>query len=487
MATLDVLITQKSAEQWQEEILADLQDTSVTGGVVFPVTAWQPGNVARTFTAVQANVAEDLGLNQLNIARGGFLSTATDDWLTLKADEDYDVQRDDPVATIGIAVLTDSGGGGPFVYAANDLVAKDASGREFRNLTGGTLPLSGELYLEWQAVEAAAEYNISNNTLTVLVTGSSGVTVNNPATWLTTPGTPSSRAAGFVELTDGAGTGPHVIGVGTVTVSDGVQTYTNTTSVTIENAATASVAVEATANGVAYNVDNNTITTVAVTPVAGLTVDNPGSTWITTSGSDQQSDPSVREECSDRWSTGGVGWTEEAIRFIAKQSPTTTPVTRVAVETNPGGVPGLVGVTVASVAGAMSVADVATVQAYFDADRITLTSSLTVASASVLTITVSGTVRVPAALAGTSQSDGERNLNALEASTPIGGQSESGNTLPLEALITAIANAQYDDNGNQTNPAAPYDIDLTSPTIDTPLAADEVPDIDYSGLVWVPV
>lgn len=181
----------------------------------------------------------------------------------------------------------------------------------------------------------------------------------------------------------------------------------------------------------------------------------------------------------------GVGWTAEAISYLAKQSATTTPVTRVKVITNPGGVPGLVGVTVASVAGAMSAADVATVQAYFDDDRITLTSSLTVSSASALVVTVSGTVKVPAALAGTAQSDGERNLIALEQNTPIGGLDEAGNTLTLESIIAAIANASYNSSGEQTNAASPYDIDLTSPTIDTPLASDEVPDIDYSGLTWV--
>lgn len=465
MATLDDLLTEKTSTTYQAEILADLADPAVVGGSGLPTTSWQPGSTPRTLIAAQSQVAADFNTSQRMIAKGGFLDYAEDEWLTLLAAQVFWVERDAPVATIGIATLTDAGGG-PHTITASQLIAKDASGRQFRNITGGTLTLSGLLALRWQAVETGDAYNIGNGTLTTLVTALAGVTVNNPATWLTLPGTASSKTRGTVRVTDGALSGPHVVGAGTMTVSNGVQTYTNVNAFTITTAGGyADVLFEATSNGLAYNVVNSTITTVAVTPVAGLTCTNPGSTWITTSGAEEQSDASLREECRDKWSTLGVGWTSSAIEYLAKQAETSTPVTRVLVESNPGSVAGLVGVTIGSVVGPMSAGDVAVVQAYFDDDRITLTSSLTVSSCTSVTIALTGTIRVPAAYSSTIQAGVAARLSLLAQGTPIGGDPKKGNTLIWEDMIAAIMGAAYDADGRQTSAAVPYDVDIASVTV----------------------
>ncbi len=495
-ATLDTLIVVKSSTVFQAETLTDLANPAIVGGSGLPTTSWQAGSVPRTLVAAQAKVNADFHTSVRGIANGGFLSSATGAWLTLLAYEFYGITRDAAVATVGIATLTDVSGG-PHIIAVNDLIAQDSAGHQYRNITGGTLALGGALALRWQATETGALWNIGNGSLNVLVTALATVTINNPATWMTLPGTVASATQGTIRITDGAATGPHVVGAGTVTVSNGVQTYTNTNAFTITTAGGyADVLFTATAVGLAYNVANATITTMVVTPVAGLTTNNPGTTWITTAGSDEQTDADLREECRDQWSTVGVGWTSSAIEYLAKQAATSTPVTRVAVVTNPGGVAGLIGVTVGSVVGAMSAGDVAIVQAYFAADRITLTSSLTVSSCANVEIALTGTVRVPAAYVTAATTAATNNLNRLAQNTPVGGDDNKSNSVIWEEIIAAVMNQGFDSSGNQTNAGAPYDVDISAVTVggvpgtvgaDIALTSAQVPTFDITALTFTAV
>ena len=134
----------------------------------------------------------------------------------------------------------------------------------------------------------------------------------------------------------------------------------------------------------------------------------------------------------------------------------------------------------------MGAADVAVIAAYFAADRTTLTSSISIASAVGLVVNVTGTIRVPAAYLSTAQAAAARNLVALETTLAIGGNDDAGNVLEREDLIAAIKNAIYDADGNNTNPASPININLTAPAADVAIAINEVVDIVYSALTWVP-
>jgi hypothetical protein len=113
----------------------------------------------------------------------------------------------------------------------------------------------------------------------------------------------------------------------------------------------------------------------------------------------------------------------------------------------------------------MSAGDVATVQAFFDDDRITLTSSLTVSSCTSVTIALTGTIRVPAAYSSTIQAGVAARLSLLAQGTPIGGDSKKGNALIWEDVIAAIMGAAYDADGRQTSAAVPYDVDIASVTV----------------------
>lgn len=485
MASLSDLLTVKTAATYQAEILADVVDVSIVT-TPLPVTAWQPGSVARTLIAVQAVIAADFDTAKRAIAEGGFLSTATGDWLTLLAEEVYDTTRDAAVATRGLVLLTDSGGG-PYTKGASKVSVSNGAGRAYQSLEGITLPASGSLFVHVQAESAGANWNVSNSTITTLVSAMAGVTCDNPVPWITTIGTASVATVGTIKLTS---TGGGAILVGGVTVSDGTLTYTNSEALTLAAGTPTDVEFTATAVGNAYNVGNDTITTVTVDPLGDISCNNPApssGTWIYTSGSDQQSDALLRTECQNRWAVLGVGWTEAAIDYLAKQAATSTPITRTKVVTNPGGVAGLVGVWVATAAGVPSGGDVAIVQAYFDADRTTLTSTIEVNAVTSLTVTITGTVKVPSAYLGTTQASVTDNLIQLEQSIPIGGSADASNAVQLEDILSAIKDAVYDSSGANTNPGSPVEITLTAPLGDTALTAYQVPDFDYSGLVFTGV
>ena len=70
--------------------------------------------------------------------------------------------------------------------------ADDTIGLKYRNITAGTIPAGGSLPLIFEAESPGAQYNVPNNTITVLNTPLNGVTINNPdpgsGTWITSEG-----------------------------------------------------------------------------------------------------------------------------------------------------------------------------------------------------------------------------------------------------------------------------------------------------------
>lgn len=491
MATLEDLTAAKTADEFKAEILSDLADPSVTGTTQpFPVTSWQAGGVIRTLIAVWSVISRSFNDLIRAVTQGVLLELSSGAWLTLLAYNVYQVTRDAAVSTVGMVQLTDVSGA-PTVVGVGDLTVSDSSGRRYQNDLAGTLPASASHFFRVVAMNddptlTPSGYNVSNSTITTLVSALAGVSVNNPIPWLTVFGTAAVKARGYVNLTS---TGGGAVGVGGVTVTNGTWSYTNVDAITLVAATPQAVLVEATIVGVQHNLGNGEVDTVSVDPLGDITAANPApssGTWITTSGADEQADSSLKAECREKWSTLGVGWTTDALKYLAKQAATSTPVTDAKVETNPGGVAGLVGVTVRSAAGAMSGGDVAIVQAYLDANR-TLTSDITVASATTLTIAISGVVYVPAAYVGAARATAVTNLIALEASVPVGGDDDAANAVQLEDILASIKAASYDATGVNTNPASPLRIQLTAPTGDTALTAYQVPDFDYSGLTYVGV
>ena len=479
--SLQELLVQYTSAEIAQQIL----DTLAAQDPPLPVTSWESGSVPQTMVSTFADSEANLYTAQYNVAQGGYLGLATGDWLTLLAFQNYGTERAGAVNTQGLVQLTDAGGG-PHTITAN--VTTVASGsKRFVATSAATLPLNSKIFIPVQAVIAGNAGNVSNNTITTLITALAGVSVSNPIPWISRIGTASVATQGYVKITNSAG---GTTGAGTIIVSDssGLQ-YTNVSAVTLVATVQTSVLFEASAVGTNYNVGNGSITTVvsdgALTGTTTATNTAPSSgSWITRSGSDEQSDSSLRTESQNLLLARGIDWVAAGIEYLATNAPITSGsvISRVRVVSNPGGVAGKIAVYVATSAGAPTVGDVADVQSYLDDNR-SLTSTVEVLPAVVLPITITATASVPSAYLATAQSNASTNLAALEADTPIGGDPNAGNAIQLEDIIAAIKSASYNSLGQNTNPASPTVINVTAPAADVALAADEIPDFTVN-ITW---
>lgn len=175
----------------EDEQLTTLLELATLAG--FPATSWQSGSVPRTILQILATALSTLAALIRDIGRGGLLDEAEGDWLDLLARSLFNEERIAAVRTRGQATLTCNAAAGPYTIAIGQLVATDSTGKEFRNVTGGTLASGGTLNLVFEAAEPGAAYNLANNTLTILLTPLAGVTIDNPAvppstTWITQTG-----------------------------------------------------------------------------------------------------------------------------------------------------------------------------------------------------------------------------------------------------------------------------------------------------------
>lgn len=174
----------------EEEVLA--QELNVLELSDFPVTAYQPGTVARTLLQAFANVMADAWLSVSQIAAGATLTTASAEWLDLLAAGQYAESRKAGVYTVGTIRLTDAGGG-PHSVSAGQLYVATSSGLRYRNISAFTIPLNGYVDAQFYADSIGAEYNVANGAIGELMTTLATVTVANPSvgtsgTWITTLG-----------------------------------------------------------------------------------------------------------------------------------------------------------------------------------------------------------------------------------------------------------------------------------------------------------
>lgn len=70
------------------------------------------------------------------------------------------------------------------------------------------------------------------------------------------------------------------------------------------------------------NVASNTVTKL-LTPLAGVTISNPGSPWYTTAGADQESDASLQQRNATKWATLTVELVKESYEAIARAAGAT--------------------------------------------------------------------------------------------------------------------------------------------------------------------
>ena len=182
--TLSQLRTVISRDDALEDILATLE------ALGFNVTAWQSGGVVRTLLTAFAQGHSTFTQSVDGLSRLAFNSTSTGDAMTAFADSHYDNQRIGATFTEGLVELTGAAVGPPHAVAIGDVTVADSSGRTFKNVEAGTVPLSGSVSLLFRADVAGTDGNVANDTITVMQTTFAGTTANNPdpggGTWIST-------------------------------------------------------------------------------------------------------------------------------------------------------------------------------------------------------------------------------------------------------------------------------------------------------------
>ncbi len=198
MLTLEQLTTPVTEDEALQSILTTLDQLG------FQATSWQTGAIQLTILRLFARVWSSLTDTITLIAAGGFTTLAAttegaSPYLTLLAKYVYDIERNEPVATVGQILLTSSAAAPVLNFLAGDIIISDAAeGTDGANTytctEGGTLGPGSTLSVEFKADVAGAAGNIAPATTLYLWTALVGITATNPAlvptsnTWVTTPG-----------------------------------------------------------------------------------------------------------------------------------------------------------------------------------------------------------------------------------------------------------------------------------------------------------
>jgi len=299
---------------------------------------------------------------------------------------------------------------------------------------------------------------------------------------------PAVFAEGYVQLVCAGGSGPYTITEGAFLVGiqaagdvDAVR-FTAAETRTLNPGQTANLLVRSESPGEAWNVANDAIN-FAFTPLPGVTVSNPvysNGTWLTRVGLDEEGDASLRFRCRSKWPTLSVyGWTEGAVGYFASSATYTdgspVGVRRVYVGLGPGD--GTYPVYVAGATGTLGSPAVAAVQAYLNA-RDPINDQPQVFAATVVTVTVAGNVRFKTGFntaANRAAVDG--GIAAFVNANPIGTDGVSADAVEIdEAGIKAAIYIAV--------PGGIADVDLTSPTVDTPVAEGHVAVVNTAGLTF---
>ncbi len=232
---------------------------------------------------------------------------------------------------------------------------------------------------------------------------------------------PARFTEGVLLLADDGG-GPHVIPAGGLIVgtADGL-TYQTTASVTVPLDGLAAVAVRASAVGAGYNIPSGTPLGL-VTSFPGLSASNPipsgGTTWITQSGLDTESNPDFYARCRLQWSELSIatprGYYASKIR---KAIPT---ITQVEVnDENPLG-PGSAECICATGAGPASAGDIVLANSLLATIRSVGAGKTQARAAVARIVIVSGKVYVAAAKLAAARSAIAQEISRLQTQLSMG-------------------------------------------------------------------
>lgn len=268
-----------------------------------------------------------------------------------------------------------------------------------------------------------------------------------------------STAVGKILLTD-AGGGPHSIAVGgvVITTASGKQ-YTNTDDGggTLAVNSTLELTFQAAEAGGVYSVPNGTpfsLVTDLPTVTAATSV-QPSGTWLTTAGSDEETDAAYLVRCLAQW--GLLSVAAPADYYRAKAIAAAPTISRVRVkDENPNG-PGTVEVVIANSGGTATAGELLAVNTALQAHRAVGSGALTVVSAAATTVTIEGTVYVATADRIAAEAAIDEAMADYEAELDIG-----DDVLAYRLIEILMA------------PAGVRNATLTTPIVDTGIGDDNV-------------
>lgn len=224
-------------------------------------------------------------------------------------------------------------------------------------------------------------------------------------------------AQGPAALRDAGGAGPFTIAPFTLwATSTSGKRFQNITGGLLPQGGALALTWQAEGPGSAYNIASGTLTTLSTT-LPGVTVTNaaPGA-WLTQSGSDAESDDSLRLRCRARWPSLGSGAT--ALVYDAWARTASPEVQKVKVLENVTGA-GRVSIVVAGAAGPASAPAVQAVRDYI-APRRPLTVAVDVDTATPRTVPVAATLTVQAAYQTVANANAQAALTTYQNALGIG-------------------------------------------------------------------
>jgi uncharacterized phage protein gp47/JayE len=152
--TLAQLLTTTTQAEYVTLLLAELAARG------FPTTDWAVGGPERHMVESFAEIMADFtGPFGLQVAQGGFLEEATEEWLTLLARSNYNTTRKEATFATWEVTLEDTGNGGPYTVLPGQLWGASPAGQLFSNTDGGELALGGTLTLTFKAESPGTAHN----------------------------------------------------------------------------------------------------------------------------------------------------------------------------------------------------------------------------------------------------------------------------------------------------------------------------------------
>lgn len=173
MIAIDDLVKVLTPEEVNESFLSILETLRM------PARSWRTGGVARTILKTVATTYSNFTAIMSLVIKGGFLETATGDWLTLLAKYVYGVERRVSTFATGEVQFTNPGGG-VYPWLADQVkVTWTAGKKSYVNTVPFTVLGGAIISVPYRAVEAGAASSVPPGGIAAIETSMPGVTVTN--------------------------------------------------------------------------------------------------------------------------------------------------------------------------------------------------------------------------------------------------------------------------------------------------------------------